>query len=74
MSIYMMCKFQLVWLMHRRNTTVLMNLVFSPCPSFQNGTKSSDYVLCKIKTATETFEMLKSAYGDECLSIISAFE
>jgi hypothetical protein len=26
------------------------------------------------KTATETFEMLKSAYGEECLSRTSVFE
>jgi hypothetical protein len=26
------------------------------------------------KTATETFEMLKSAYGEECLSRTSMFE
>jgi hypothetical protein len=26
------------------------------------------------KTATETFEMLKSAYGEECLLRISVFE
>jgi transposase len=30
--------------------------------------------LCKIKTATETFEMLKNAYGEECLSKTSVFE
>jgi hypothetical protein len=27
-----------------------------------------------MKTATETFEMLKSAYGEECLSRTSVFE
>jgi hypothetical protein len=26
------------------------------------------------KTATETFEMFKSAYGEECLSSTSVFE
>jgi hypothetical protein len=26
------------------------------------------------KTATETFEMLKSAYGEECVSRTSVFE
>jgi hypothetical protein len=31
------------------------------------------YVKLK-KTATETFEMLKSAYGEECLSGTSVFE
>jgi hypothetical protein len=40
--IYMMCKFQLVWLMHMRITIVLVKLVFLSCRRFQNGTNSSD--------------------------------
>jgi hypothetical protein len=30
-------------------TVVLMELLFSSCYTFQSQTKSSDYVLCKIK-------------------------
>jgi hypothetical protein len=49
MFIYMMCKFQLVWLMHMRITVVLVKLLFSSYRRIQNGTKSSDHVLHKIK-------------------------
>jgi hypothetical protein len=71
----MIRKFQLVWLMHMRITIVVVKLVFSSCRKFQNGTKSSEYVLCKIKeTATERIEMLKSAYSEECVSRTSVFE
>jgi hypothetical protein len=42
---------------------------------FQYGTKSSDYACVKLKkTATETFEMLKSAYREKRLSRTSVFE
>jgi hypothetical protein len=41
---YMMCKFQFVWLMYMRITTVLVKLVFLSCLRFQNYTKSSDEV------------------------------
>jgi hypothetical protein len=47
--ICMMCKFQHVWLMHVGITIVLVKLVFPSLRRFQNGTKSSDEVLCKIK-------------------------
>jgi hypothetical protein len=47
---------------------------FSSCRRFQNGTKSSVYFCVKLKkTATETFEMLTSAYSEECLSRTSLF-
>jgi hypothetical protein len=45
---YMMCKFQLVLLMHMRITFVLVKLVFSSCREFCVKLK---------KTATETFEI-----------------
>jgi hypothetical protein len=35
----MMCKFQLVWLMHMRITIVLVKLGFLLCRRFQNGKK-----------------------------------
>jgi hypothetical protein len=61
--------------MNMRITIVLVKLVFSLCRRLQNGTKSSKYVLCKIKEISSgTFEMLKSVYGKECLSRTSVFE
>jgi hypothetical protein len=40
--------------MHMRITIVLVELIFSSCRRFQNGTKSSD-------------EATESAHGEECL-------
>jgi transposase len=41
---------------------------------FQNGTGASKFYVKLKKTATEMFKMLKSAYGEECLSRKSVFE
>jgi hypothetical protein len=49
-----MCKFQLVWLMHMRITTVLVKLIFSSCRRFQNGKKAAINFCVKLKkTAPE---------------------
>jgi hypothetical protein len=38
------------------------------CRRFQNGRNKTIKFCVKLKkTATETFEMLRSAYGEECL-------
>jgi hypothetical protein len=73
--ICLMCKFQLVWLMHMRITVLLVKLVFRRIEGF----KMEQIVAIKFfvelkKRATETFEMLKNAYGEECSSRISVFE
>jgi hypothetical protein len=72
--IYVMCKFQLVWLMDMRIKIVLVKLVF-PVEGFkmEQGAVIKYRVKLK-KTAIETFEMLKSAYGEECLSRTSVFK
>jgi hypothetical protein len=61
--------------MHMGITIVLVKLVFPSCCRFQSGTKQRFKFCVKLKkTATETFEMLKNAYGEECLSRTSVFE
>jgi hypothetical protein len=54
---------------------VLVKLVFSSCRRFQIEQRAAIKFCSKLKkTATETFEMLKSAYGEECLSRTGVFE
>jgi hypothetical protein len=53
--------------MHMRITVLLVKLVFSSCQQFQNGTAAIKCCVKLKKMAAETFEMLKSAYGEECL-------
>jgi hypothetical protein len=47
--------------------------VVSKVSNWKKERRLSFFVKLK-KTATETFEMLKSAYGEECLSRTSVFE
>jgi hypothetical protein len=61
----MMCKFQLVWLVHMI-TIVSVKLVFSSCQRFQNGRAAIKFCVKLKKTAPETLEMLESVYGEEC--------
>jgi hypothetical protein len=49
-------------------------LAFPSRGRFRTGTRSSDKVLYKLKKNTETFKMLKNAYGEQRLSSKSAFE
>jgi hypothetical protein len=73
--IYLMCKFQLVWLMHIGTTIVLVKLVFCCIEDFRIEQRAAFKFCVKLKkTATETFEMLKSVYCEECLSRTSVFE
>jgi uncharacterized protein YecE (DUF72 family) len=70
----MMRKFQIVWLIRIR-ITIVLKLLFSSCERFQNGTRAAINFSVKLKkTVTETLELLKSAYGEECLSRTSVFE
>jgi hypothetical protein len=55
-----------------RITIVLVKLVFSLCRRFQRAVIKLCAKLKKI--ATETFEMLKSVYDEECLSRTNVFE
>jgi hypothetical protein len=66
----MMCKLQLVWLVHRRIIIVLVKLVFfRRVEGFKMERRAAIKFCAKLKkTAIETFEKLKSAYGEECLS------
>jgi hypothetical protein len=69
-----MWKFQPVLLMHMMITAVLVKLV-RRVESFKMGQRSViKFCINLKKAATETFEMLRSAYGEECLSIKSVFE
>jgi hypothetical protein len=71
---YMMYKFQLIWLMHMRIAIVLVKLVFLLLESFKIEPRAVINFWCEIKKNSETFEMLKCAYGEECLSRTSVFE
>jgi hypothetical protein len=58
-----------------RITVVLVKLVSSSCRRFQNEQRAViKFCVKSKKTATETFEMLKSSYSEECLSRTSVFE
>jgi hypothetical protein len=75
MFIYMIGKFQLVWLMHMRITIVLVKSVFRRVGGIKMEQRAAIKFCVKLKkTATETFGMLKSAYGEECLSRTNVFE
>jgi transposase len=71
----MMCKIQLVWLMHLRITVGLVKLDFRRVEGFRIEQRAVIKFCVKLKkTATETLEMLISAYGEECLSRTSVSE
>jgi transposase len=58
-----------------RITIVLVKLVFRRVEGFKmQQTAANIFCVNLKKTATETFEMLKSAYGEECLSRAGVFE
>jgi hypothetical protein len=66
---------QLVWLMHMRITIVLVKLVFFVMSKVSKWNRAELKFCEKLKkTATETFEMLKNAYGEECLLRTSVSE
>jgi hypothetical protein len=67
--IYIVCKFQLVWLKQWRWQ------FFWSRRRFQNGTKSRNKVCIKLKkTGTETFLILKSVCSEKCLWRIIVLE
>jgi hypothetical protein len=52
-----------------RITIVLVKLVFCHAEGFKMEQRAAIKFFVRLKkTATETFEMLKSAYGEDCLS------
>jgi hypothetical protein len=58
-----------------RITVVLMKLVFCHVGVFKMDQRAAIKFCVKLKkTATETFEMLKSEYGEEFLSRTNVFE
>jgi hypothetical protein len=58
-----------------RFTTVLVKVVFRRVEVFKMEQRAVITFCVKLKkTATETFEMLKSVYSEECLSRTSVFE
>jgi hypothetical protein len=60
--------------MHVRITGGLVELVSSACGSFTSEQRRAIKFCVKLsKTATKTFEMLKSAYGEESLSRTNLF-
>jgi transposase len=61
--------------MRMRITIVLVKLVFSSCRSFKREHRAAIHFCVKLKEkAIEMFGMLKSAYGEECLSRTTLFE
>jgi hypothetical protein len=69
-----MCKFQLDWLEHMRITVVLVKLIFRHIECFKMEQRAAIKFCVKLKkTATETFEMLKSAYVEEYISRTNVF-
>jgi hypothetical protein len=61
--------------MHIRITVVLVKLIFCSIEGFKMEQRAAINFCAKLKImATETFEMLKTAYGEECLSRTSVFE
>jgi hypothetical protein len=64
--------FQLVWMMYVRITTVLIKFALRRVEGFKMGQKAT-ITFCVIlkETATKTFGVLKSAYGEEqmCLCL-----
>jgi hypothetical protein len=70
----MMCKFQIGLVGAYEDYNCFDEVSFSFCRRLQNGTKQQ-ITFCKIKEiATEMFDILKSAKGEECLSATSVFE
>jgi hypothetical protein len=58
-----------------RITVVLVKLVFRHVEGFEMEKRATIKFCVKLKKpTTETFEMLKSTYGEECLSRTSVFE
>jgi transposase len=61
--------------MHKRIIVVLLKLAFCRVEGFRLEQRAAIKFCVKLnKTATETFEILKSAYGEECLSRTSVFD
>jgi hypothetical protein len=70
-----MCKFKLPWVMHIKITIVVVKLVSHRVEGFKMEQKTAIKLCAKLnKTATETFEALRNAHGEECLSRTSVFE
>jgi hypothetical protein len=58
-----------------RITVVLLKLIFGPVEGFKMEQRAAIKFCVKLKkTATETFQMLKSVYVEECLPTASVFQ
>jgi hypothetical protein len=67
--IYALCKFQPVCVMHMRIINVWWSWFFRRVESLETEQRTVTKFCVKLKkTATETFEMLKSVHFKECLS------